>query len=79
MAVNKFNFNPELYHEINDFISELAKNPNSLTKLQVIKLHQLSTKIGFPSRPSGCGACNSRARRNLINYVTQYEKQFDAE
>lgn len=79
MSINKFTYDEALYKEIEEFLIELNKTPTSLTKPQMVKLHQLSTRIGLPSRPSGCGACNSRARRNIQNYFNTFKEIHNGE
>lgn len=73
MSVTKFNLNEELYNEVVEFLTEYEKTPRRLTHDQLSTLHALSTKIGRPSKPSGCGSCNIKALDNLRAYKHQYE------
>jgi len=41
---------------------------------QMMRLHQMSTRLGYPSRPGGCAACNRRALTQIKGYVHEYER-----
>ncbi len=73
MSVSKFNLSQELYDEITQWLEEYEKKPRVLTHNQLSSLHSLSTKIGRPSKPSGCGSCNTIALDNLRAYKYQFE------
>jgi hypothetical protein len=73
MSVEKVNLDKELYDEIVNWLTEYEKRPRVLTHDQMSSLHSLSTKMGRPSKPSGCGSCNMKALDNLRAYKHQYE------
>jgi hypothetical protein len=73
MAVTKYNLNEPDYIEAKAFLEEINAMA-IINNVQLKKLHELSTRFGFPSRPGGCAACNRRAKGYVSGFVHEYER-----
>ena len=73
MAVTKYNFNEPDYIEAKAFIDEINTMP-IINSDQLRRLHELSTRFGYASKPGGCAACNRRAKNQIMGYIHEYER-----
>jgi len=73
MAVARYNLNEEDYKAGKEYLKEIG-GAYELSHDQMMRLHQMSTRLGYPSRPGGCAACNRRALTQIKGYVHEYER-----
>ena len=73
MAVRKFNLNEEHYRLAKDFIKEVGFPSPELNHEQMVRMHEISTTLGTPSKPGSCPSCNRKAYQTITAYVFQYE------
>jgi hypothetical protein len=73
MAVIKYNLNEQDYIDAKAYLKEI-EGAYELSHDQLIRLHQMSTRLGHASSPGGCSACNRRALTIINGYVHEYER-----
>ena len=73
MSVRKFNLTEENYKLAKNFLNEVGFPSPTLDHNSMVRMHEISTILGTPSKPGSCPSCNRKAYQTITAYVFQYE------